>query len=93
MSAPGLADTHAHLMDAAFDADRGGQRGFLLVQDWLDASDPSRQKALAAELARLTMDEVPYVGLGQWFGKTAYRKNITGVLEGMAPYPWNVRPA
>ncbi len=41
----------------------------------------------------MTMDEVPYVGLGQWFGKTAYRKSITGVLEGMAPYPWNVRPA
>jgi peptide/nickel transport system substrate-binding protein len=64
-----------------------------LVQDWLDASDASRQKAIATELARLAMDELPYVTLGQWFGKTAYRKSITGVMQGLAPYPWNVRPA
>ena len=64
-----------------------------LVQDWLDAPDASRQKAIATELARLAMDELPYVTLGQWFGKTAYRKSITGVMQGLAPYPWNVRPA
>jgi peptide/nickel transport system substrate-binding protein len=64
-----------------------------LVQDWLDAPDAARQKAIATELARLAMDEVPYVGLGQWFGKTAYRKTITGIIPGLAPYPWNVRPA
>jgi peptide/nickel transport system substrate-binding protein len=64
-----------------------------LVQDWLDAPDAARQKAIATELSRFAMEEVPYVGLGQWFGKTAYRKSITGVLQGFAPYPWNVRPA
>lgn len=64
-----------------------------LVQDWLDAPDAARQKAIATELAHLAMDEVPYVGLGQWFSKTAYRKSITGVMQGIAPYPWNVRPA
>jgi peptide/nickel transport system substrate-binding protein len=64
-----------------------------LVQDWLDAPDGDRQKALATELARLAMDELPYIPLGQWFGKTAYRNTITGVMQGMAPYPWNVRPA
>jgi peptide/nickel transport system substrate-binding protein len=62
-----------------------------LVQDWLDAGDTAGQKAVATELARLAMDEQPYVGLGQWFSKTAYRKSIIGVLEGLAPYPWNVR--
>ena len=49
--------------------------------------------ALATELARLAMDELPYVTLGQWYGKTAYRKSITGVMQGLAPYPWNVKPA
>ena len=38
------------------------------------------------------MEELPYVGLGQWFGRTAYRKTITGVLQGLAPYPWSVKP-
>jgi peptide/nickel transport system substrate-binding protein len=64
-----------------------------LVQDWLDAPDEARQKAVATELARFTMEELPFVPLGQWFGKTAYRKSITGVMQGLAPYPWNVRPA
>jgi peptide/nickel transport system substrate-binding protein len=64
-----------------------------LVQDWLDAPDEARQKALASELSRYAMDELPYIGLGQWFGRTAYRKTVTGVLQGLAPYPWNVKPA
>jgi peptide/nickel transport system substrate-binding protein len=64
-----------------------------LVQDWLDAPDAVRQKIIATELARFAMNELPYVTLGQWFGKTAYRKSITGVMQGLAPYPWNVRPA
>lgn len=64
-----------------------------MIQDWLDAPDPARQKAIATALARYAMEELPYVPLGQWFGKTAYRKSITGVMPGVAPYPWNVRPA
>lgn len=64
-----------------------------LIQDWLDAPDAARQKAIATEFARYVMDELPFVSLGQWFGKTAYRKSITGVMQGVAPYPWNVRPA
>lgn len=64
-----------------------------LVQGWLDAPDAARQKAIATELSHLAMEELPFIGLGQWYGKTAYRKSITGVLQGLAPYPWNVRPA
>jgi peptide/nickel transport system substrate-binding protein len=64
-----------------------------IVQRWLDAPDLAQQKAAAFELSALAMQELPYVPLGQWFGKTAYRKSITGVLQGFAPYPWNVRPA
>jgi peptide/nickel transport system substrate-binding protein len=39
------------------------------------------------------MREVATIPLGLSFGKTAFRKSITGVLQGVAPYPWNVRPA
>jgi peptide/nickel transport system substrate-binding protein len=63
-----------------------------LAQDWLDAPDPARQKAIATELSRYAMEELPFVSVGQWFGKTAYRKTITGVMQGLAPYPWNVGP-
>ncbi len=64
-----------------------------LVQSWLDAPDEAAQKKVASELAMLTMSEVGTVPVGMWFGKTAYRRSITGVLQGAAPYPWNVRPA
>ena len=64
-----------------------------LVQVWLDAPDEAGQKRAAADLARLAMSEVATIPVGMWFGKTAFRKSITGVLQGAAPYPWNVRPA
>jgi peptide/nickel transport system substrate-binding protein len=64
-----------------------------LVQIWLDAPDEASQKRAATELANLTMSEVGTIPLGMWFGRTAYRRTITGVLPGAAPYPWNVRPA
>jgi peptide/nickel transport system substrate-binding protein len=39
------------------------------------------------------MADVAIVPLGQWQGRTAYRRSITGVKPGGAPYPWGVRPA
>jgi peptide/nickel transport system substrate-binding protein len=34
---------------------------------------------------------VIYVPLGQWFGPSAWRKSLTGILEGQAvPVWWNV---
>ncbi len=64
-----------------------------LTQDWLAAPDPASQKRIAAEMSRLAMGEVATVPLGINFTKTAFRTGITGVLQGVAPYPWNVRPA
>ena len=64
-----------------------------LTQDWLAAPDEASQKRIASELARLAMSDVATIPLGISFSKTAYRSNITGILQGVAPYPWNVRPA
>ena len=64
-----------------------------LTQDWLAAPDVASQKRIASEISRLAMSEVATVPLGINFSKTAYRSSITGVLQGVAPYPWNVRPA
>lgn len=68
-------------------------RSEALMQTWLDASDADARVLAGRDLGRLAMDEVAIVPLGQWFGHTAYRRSITGVLPGGAPYPWNVRPA
>jgi 2,3-bisphosphoglycerate-independent phosphoglycerate mutase len=48
------------------------------------------QKKVAEDMQREAFDFVPYVPLGQVRGMTAYRKNITGVLQGIPSF-WNVQ--
>ncbi|MEO3471129.1 ABC transporter substrate-binding protein [Roseomonas sp. CAU 1739] len=62
-----------------------------LAEAWLFATDPERQKALATELGHLALDDVSFLPLGQFVIRTAFRRDITGMLEGSSPYPWNVR--
>ena len=64
-----------------------------LTQAWLDAPDLAERKRLASELAVLAMSQVATIPLGQFFDKTAFRRSITGVPQGVPPYPWGVRPA
>jgi peptide/nickel transport system substrate-binding protein len=68
-------------------------RAEALTQEWLYAPDEAGQKKAAMELGRLGMEEVATVPLGQFTLRTAFRKDITGILEGTAPYPWGVKRA
>ncbi len=62
-----------------------------LAEAWLYAEDEARQRSLAAELGRLALEQVAFVPLGQFVIRTAYRSNLTGMLQGSSPYPWNLR--
>ncbi len=64
-----------------------------MVQDWLAAPDAAAQARIADAIGVAALENVSTVPLGQFFIRTAFRKEITGVLQGIAPYPWNVRPA
>ena len=64
-----------------------------LTQQWLDAPDEAAQTQLGKKIGRLALEDTASVTVGQFYLQTAYRKNIAGVLQGIAPYPWNVRPA
>jgi peptide/nickel transport system substrate-binding protein len=64
-----------------------------LVQEWLDAPDEASQKRAITELGNLTIEQVATVPLGEFYLPMAYRRTLTGMLPGAAPYPWNVRPA
>lgn len=64
-----------------------------LTQGWLDAADEPARAAIAGQLNRLGMDQVASIPLGQVYARTAYRRAITGIQPGLAPYPWGVRPA
>ena len=63
-----------------------------MVQDWIATADPTEQRRIATAINNLALDDVATVPLGQFFLKTAYRSSITGILQGIGPYPWNVRP-
>jgi peptide/nickel transport system substrate-binding protein len=64
-----------------------------LTAQWLSAPDSVGQEKAAKALSHVAMTDVATVPVGQWYGKTAFRRSITGVLQGVSPYPWNVRPA
>jgi peptide/nickel transport system substrate-binding protein len=57
---------------------------------WLAAGSVEEQKRLAREIQLQAFEDVPYIPLGQFYSPMAYRKNVTGVLEGY-PLFWNVR--
>ena len=64
-----------------------------LTQAWLDAPTAEAQSSIAHELSTHVLQDVGTVPLGRFYIRTAYRRSITGILQGVAPYMWNVRPA
>ena len=57
---------------------------------WFAAPGLEEQKAIARDIQLRVFETVPFVPLGQYFQTTAYRKTVTGVLDGFATF-WNVR--
>jgi peptide/nickel transport system substrate-binding protein len=61
-----------------------------LIDAWVDAPDVPAQQKIAAELQRKAFEQVPYLPTGQYFQRTACRKDITGIIPGQYVF-WNVR--
>jgi len=61
-----------------------------LRDQWLDATDLTTQRKIAAEIQAQAFIDVPYYPLGTNYPSTAYRSDLTGVLDGQALF-WNVR--
>jgi peptide/nickel transport system substrate-binding protein len=61
--------------------------------EWLQASDSEARQEIAAKIQERAFETVPYVPTGQYFPKTAYRKNVKGVINGPALFQWNVEKA
>jgi peptide/nickel transport system substrate-binding protein len=55
------------------------------------SASPDEQKKIAAEIQKEAYDQVIYVPLGQYLAPSAWRKSLTGVLDGPAtPIFWNI---
>ena len=71
----------------------GGERGYFgwpnmpaieaLKERWLDAPNEAAQKAIAAEIQQTAFREVPFVPTGQYLPKTALRRSLAEVVEGL----------
>ena len=51
-----------------------------------------QQQQICRDIQALAFEEIPYYPIGQYKQPTAYRKSITGILDGTAVF-WNVRPS
>ena len=62
-----------------------------LIQAWV-LSNGGEERATAADAVQMRAFEVvPFVNLGQFEIRSAYRKNLTGIIEGTGAFMWNVR--
>jgi peptide/nickel transport system substrate-binding protein len=63
-----------------------------LVESWVDAADLATQQRIAAEIQKEALQQAPFLPEGQYFNKTAHRRNIDGIIKGVYAF-WNVRRA
>ena len=61
-------------------------------EQWFDAPDLPAQKAICGQMQQAVFDDVPFYPLGQLYQPTAYKKELTGVLNGFVLF-WNVKRA
>jgi len=59
---------------------------------WFNATTLDEQKDAARKMQLQAFQDVPYIPLGQSLAPTAYRSDLTGVLNGQPTF-WNVRRA
>ncbi len=61
-----------------------------LRMQWIMASDSEARQEIAAKVQERAFEVVPYVPTGQFFTKTAFRKNIKGYISAPAIFMWNI---
>ncbi|HEV2302660.1 MAG TPA: ABC transporter substrate-binding protein [Stellaceae bacterium] len=64
-----------------------------LRDKWIQSEDLEDRQAIAAQIQKRAFEVVPYVPTGQYTPKTAYRKNLKGVIPAPVFLMWNVEKA
>lgn len=78
-----------------------GRKGFLgwygseqmeaYAAEWLNATTNAAKDQALSGMQQLGFEDAPTIPLGQFFLTSAYRKDLTGILQSIVPHPWNVR--
>lgn len=58
--------------------------------EWLDAEAPAEQTRLERQIQLIALDAVPFVPLGRYLPRAAWRRSLSDPGKGPAPTFWNV---
>ena len=62
-----------------------------ISRTWLLAQTAAERDTAADAFQARAFEMVPFIPLGQFQIRTAYRKNLTGLIEATGAYFWNIR--
>ena len=62
-----------------------------LTEEWRNTAPDEPLQPLYDRIQRVLFDDPPFVPLGQYSTFTTYGRDISGVLQGIGSYPWNIR--
>jgi peptide/nickel transport system substrate-binding protein len=57
---------------------------------WFQAPDDAARKELAAQMQERAFETVPFIPLGQYRTRGAYRSDLTGAVDGPIAFQWNL---
>ncbi len=61
-----------------------------LRTQWIKATDSETRQEVAAKIQQRAFEVLPYIPIGLYSPKTAYRKNVKGVIQAPAIFMWNI---
>ena len=61
-----------------------------LRDDYARATDPAKQKEIAAAVQARSIEVTTHINIGQWYQPGAHRPNVSGWLKAPAPVFWNI---
>ena len=60
------------------------------IAAWFDAKTLDEEKIAARRINQAAFDDVVQIPLGLWLSHQAWRKNVTGIVQGPLPFFWGV---
>ena len=63
----------------------------MLTGEYVEAGSTAERQRIIDAIQTRAFDLAPSVPLGQWFRKTAFRRDIEGIMPAWVSLPWNVR--
>jgi peptide/nickel transport system substrate-binding protein len=60
------------------------------IDAWYEATSLEAEKAIARRLNKAALDQVLYAPLGAFTKNFAWRKNVSGIVQGPLPFFWGV---